>query len=75
MQQALLSCAYCGEKLASGGRSVTCDGCETGFHIVCAERADELAVETNSRLLRSDVHEITCPDCGESWTLSFDPFE
>ena len=74
MQQALLSCTYCGEKLATGGRSVTCDECETGFHLDCADRAGELDIETNSRLLRSDVHTISCPECGGSWNLTFDPY-
>ena len=73
MQQALIACEFCGNKLATGGRSVTCDECDIGFHLSCADSAGELAIETNSRLLRSDTHTISCPNCAHAWDLSFDP--
>ncbi|MFB6188277.1 MAG: RING finger protein [Halapricum sp.] len=71
--QALNECRYCGKKLATGGRVVSCEACETGFHVECAKRADELMVDVTSRLLRSDTYEIECPDCGARWNLGFDP--
>ncbi|MCU4719100.1 C1 domain-containing protein [Halapricum hydrolyticum] len=73
--KALESCRYCGEKLALGGRSLSCDECETGFHLDCADRADELTIDVNSRLLRSDTYEIECPECGHRWALGFEPDE
>jgi hypothetical protein len=73
MQQALQECRYCGTKLATGGRSVSCGACETGFHVTCADQADELEVDVTSRLLRSDIYEIECPNCGFQWELGFDP--
>jgi len=73
MQQALRECRYCGNKLATGGRSVSCGACDTGFHTACADRADELHVEVHSRLLRSDTYEIECPNCGFQWEIGFDP--
>ena len=40
---------------------------ENGFE------ADELHVEVNSRLLRSDTYEIECPNCSFQWEIGFDP--
>jgi exosome complex RNA-binding protein Csl4 len=71
----LANCRYCGEKLAAGGSSLSCDECEGGFHVACADRADDLDIAVNSRLLRSDTYEITCPECGNVWSVSFDPRE
>ncbi|QSG07810.1 RING finger protein [Halapricum desulfuricans] len=73
--KALEPCRYCGEKLATGGRPVTCDDCETGFHLDCADQAGELTIDVTSRLLRSDSYEIECPACGTRWSLDFEPDE
>ena len=68
-------CTYCGDPLTNELQSVSCDHCGEGYHVECAEAADELFVHVESHLFRSDTYRLECPSCEEYWSISFDPRE
>jgi len=68
-------CIYCDERLANEKKSVTCEHCGDGYHVPCAQAADGFDVTEESHLLRSSTYEITCPRCGETWSVGFDPLD
>jgi len=68
-------CIYCGELLTNELQSVACDHCGEGFHIECARERDEFVVDVESHLFSSNSYKINCPNCGDSWSVGFDPRE
>lgn len=68
-------CTYCGDPLTNQLASVSCGHCGKGFHVACAREEDELSVTANSRLFRSTTYTVDCPNCGDSWSVGFDPRE